>query len=190
MIIDESLPVYDVVERHRTEVRAPVERVYDAVRRLDLGGGSATVRSLLWLRGLAARLRPSSDRGAGEGRLSLTLDALLEGGGFVLLGERPNRELVLGLVGRFWTASGDLQRVDVSGFRDFGRPGYAKAAWNFCVEEGRDEGTTWLTTETRVLCLDEASRRRFRLYWTLIGPFSGLIRKDMLRCMKRQAEGS
>ena len=24
MLIDESLPVYDVVERHRTEVRAPV----------------------------------------------------------------------------------------------------------------------------------------------------------------------
>ena len=186
MLIDESLPVYDVVERHRTKVRAPVERVYDAVRRLDLGG-SATIRSLFWLRELPARLRPS-DRGAAGRRLGLTLDALLEGG-FVLLGERPNRELVLGLVGRFWTASGDLQRLDAGGFRDFRRPGYAKAAWNFSVEE-QDDGTTLLATETRVLCLDGASRRRFRLYWTLVGPFSGMIRKDVLRSIKRQAEFS
>ena len=49
---------------------------------------------------------------------------------------------------------------------------------------------TLLATETRVLCLDTASRRRFRLYWTLIGPFSGLIRKDILRSIKRQAEFS
>ena len=108
---------------------------------------------------------------------------------FALLGERPNRELVLGLVGRFWATSGDLQRLDAGEFRDFGRPGYAKAAWNFSVEEQHD-GTTLLTTETRVLCLDTASRRRFRLYWTLIGPFSGLIRKDILRSIKRQAEFS
>lgn len=184
MLIDESLPVYDVVERHHTEVRAPVERVYDAVRRLDLGS-SATIRSLFWLRELPARLR-RSDRCVGEGDQGLTLDALLESG-FVLLGERPNRELVLGLVGRFWTTSGDLQRLDASEFHDFGRPGYAKTAWNFSVTE-QHNGTTLLATETRVLCLDVVSRRRFRLYWTLIGPFSGLIRKVILRSIKRQAE--
>ncbi len=185
MLIDEFLPAYDVVECHRTEVRAPVERVYGAVCRLELGG-SGTVRLLLRLRELPTLLRPS-ERGVRR-RLSLTLDALLESG-FVLLGEEPNQELVLGLVGRFWTPSGDLQRLDAEGFRDFERPGYAKAAWNFSV--GRRDGgtTTMLATQTRVLCLDGASRRRFRLYWLFVRPFSGLIRREVLRSIKRRAEG-
>ena len=34
-----------------------------------------------------------------------------------------------------------------------------------------------LTTETRMLATDEASRRRFARYWRLIRPASGLIRR-------------
>jgi hypothetical protein len=45
-----------------------------------------------------------------------------------------------------------------------------------------------LATETRVLCLDDSSRRKFKLYWTLIAPFSGLIRNEALRVVKRAAE--
>ncbi len=182
MLIDELLPDYDVVERHQLDVRAPVERVYDAVRALNLRR-SRTIRWLFVLRELPALAR-SSDRG--NERLGLTLDGLLRSG-FVLLGEKPGQELVLGLVGRFWTPSGDIQRLGASGFRTFGGPGYAKAAWNFSLSE-REEGTTRLVTETRVLCLDGASRRRFRLYWLFIGPFSGLIRREMLRSIKRAAE--
>ena len=183
MLIDEFLPDHDVVERHQIGIRAPVERVYDAVRALDLSR-SRTIRWLFLLRELPALPRSS---GRGNTRLGLTLDGLL-GSGFVLLGETPRQEFLLGLVGRFWTPSGDIQRLDASGFRTFDRPGYAKAAWNFSLSEGED-GTTRLATETRVLCLDDASRRRFRLYWSFIGPFSALIRKEMLRSVKRAAEG-
>jgi hypothetical protein len=28
----------------------------------------------------------------------------------------------------------------------------------------------------------------FRAYWTIVGPFSGLIRREMLRLVKREAE--
>jgi hypothetical protein len=35
--------------------------------------------------------------------------------------------------------------------------------------------------ETRVALTDEQSRRRFRRYWLLIGPFSALIRRLALR---------
>jgi len=34
---------------------------------------------------------------------------------------------------------------------------------------------------------DAASRRRFRLYWLLIRPFSGLMRRLMLRAIAREA---
>ena len=184
-LIDELLPTYDVAERHHVEVRAPIEQVYAAARRLDLGG-SGVVRMLFWLRGLPALfLRPSNRDQAG--RLGLTLDALLDSG-FVLLDERPNEELVLGLVGRFWTPSGEIQRLTPKGFRDFQRPGYAKAVWNFSLS-GWAEGTTLLATETRVLCLDTTSRKRFLPYWAFVGRFSGLIRRQILRSIKRQAEG-
>ena len=43
-------------------------------------------------------------------------------------------------------------------------------------------------TETRVYCLDEVSRKRFKLYWMLIRPFSGLIRREILQAVKRNAE--
>ena len=176
MLIDDFLPGYDVGERHRTEVRAPADKVYAAVRRLDLS--RARVSMLLFrLRGLPAGLRAPS---------CLTLDDFLRTG-FILLGERPDEELLLGLVGRFWTPSGDLQRLNAEGFRRFDRPGFAKAAWNFSLS-GRPGGTVLLGTETRVLCTDAASRRRFRLYWLFIGAFSGLIRREALRAVKRNAE--
>ncbi|MDQ4004708.1 MAG: hypothetical protein M3135_00190 [Actinomycetota bacterium] len=44
-------------------------------------------------------------------------------------------------------------------------------------------------TETRVLCVDDRARRRFAVYWALIGPFSGWIRHDLLRGIARIAEG-
>jgi hypothetical protein len=182
MLIDDFLPVYDATERHRIDIRAPAEQVYAAVQTLDLGH-SPIVRWLFLLRGLPAfwlsRQKPKQP-------LGLTMDRLLKSG-FIVLGARPPQELVLGLVGRFWTAHGDIQQLDAAGFRSFDRPGYAKAVWNFSLTELAD-GLTRLHTETRVLCLDEASRWQFRLYWLFIRPFSGLIRREALHAIKRSVE--
>lgn len=184
MLIDEFLPIYDVVERHQIDVRASASTVYAAVRLLDLRD-VGLVRVLFRMRDLPARLRPS---GPGAQRLGLTIDELLEGG-FVLLGDRPPRELLLGLVGRFWTPTGSLVRVNAAEFRRFDHTGNAKAVWNFSLAEHAD-GTVRLTTETRVRCSDDTSRKRFLLYWRLMGPFSGLIRRQMLGSIKRRAEAS
>jgi hypothetical protein len=53
--------------------------------------------------------------------------------GFVLLGETPEQELLLGLVGKFWTASGCIQRLNAAIFRNFATPGFAKAVWSFSL---------------------------------------------------------
>ena len=53
----------------------------------------------------------------------------------------------------------------------------------------RLDGRT-LTTETTVFAADAASRRRFRPYWLVIRPFSGLVRRLWLRAIKRRAEAS
>lgn len=147
---------------------ALVER---CVRELDLGG-SRIVRLLFRLRGM-----PRSGIGL-EG---------LERMGFRVLAHEPEREVVLGLIGRFWTREGQLRRFEPHEFASFDEPGWAKATWSFRVAPLPD-GRSLLETETRVHCTDAASRRRFRLYWMAIRPFSGLIRRVALREVKRNAE--
>ena len=43
-------------------------------------------------------------------------------------------------------------------------------------------------TETRVLCIGRAATLRFWPYWLAIKPFSGLIRREILRLIKQEAE--
>jgi hypothetical protein len=189
-LIDRFLPAYDVAASYAVDVAAPPERAWAAVRALEMRG-SPIVRGLFLLRSLPVLLahprRTLAARRAGHRGLGLTLDQLLRGG-FTLLGERPGEELLLGLVGRFWRADGGIVRVAAEEWRDWERPGYARAAWNFTLAPGAD-GAVRLATETRVRCTDEASRRRFLRYWRLVGPFSGIIRRDMLRSVRRAAEG-
>jgi hypothetical protein len=63
----------------------------------------------------------------------------------------------------------------------------ARGLWNFKVVAAGDRETI-LSTETRVTCGDPASRRRFRLYWLVIRPFSGLVRIIMLRAIRDAAQ--
>jgi hypothetical protein len=105
--------------------------------------------------------------------------------GFVRVGGVAGREMVFGLVGRFWKLVPDLKRVTPEEFPGFTEEGWAKGAIDFAVSPRA--GGTELSTETRVLCFGEVARRRFRFYWNLIEPFSGLIRVDLLRAVRRQA---
>ncbi len=104
MLIDEYLPIYDVRDRHDVEVHAPVERIYGAVRAMDISEARVT-RLLFRLRGL-----PSPPR--------FTLDDFLKMR-FILLGERTDEELLLGLVGKFWTPAGELRLLTRGEFKNF-----------------------------------------------------------------------
>lgn len=175
------MPVYDVSEYHETRIRAEIEAVYDALWNVDLGS-SLIVRALLRVRAL-----PSLFKSGAKRDVKLNLETLLRSSGFVLLGEARPSEIALGLVGQFWRLSGGTCAIRADEFKDFTEQGFAKAVWNFSlVEAGEDR--TRVATETRVLCLDRTSKRRFRLYWALIAPFSGLIRREVLRTIRREAE--
>lgn len=191
MLIDELMPTWDVTERHQVIVRAPIEQTYHALRTSNLGA-SWIVRTLMFLRQLPALLRARRAGGRRRRRPGfsvLNLESAVRGG-FTLLGERAPAEVALGLTGQFWKVSGGLRRhVDGAQFRAFSEPGYAKTIMGFALRELPD-GSTALNTETRVLCTDASSRRLFRRYWLLIGPFSALIRLEMLRIVRRQAESA
>jgi hypothetical protein len=187
VLIDRHMPVFDVAERHATVVDAPADRTYAAVRHVDLAG-SAVIRTLYAARRTFALSRRSSGhRGAGR-RRSMTLDDLVCDG-FVWLEDVPPEELVLGVVGAFWTPRGRIHRLPADAFDAFDRPGLAKAAWNFRVLPDGDT-RSFLTTETRVHVPDEGSRRKFLLYWSVVGPFSATIRRRALALIAADASGS
>ena len=106
------------------------------------------------------------------------------------LEEDPGRELVFGIAGKFWRYDGGLRRLaDRQAFLDFAEEGFVKAAWNLRIDDERAE-VCRLSTETRIAYFGPAARRKFRLYWTFIGPFSGAIRTGILRGVRRRAEES
>ena len=169
--IDEFLPNYHFSERHEVEINAPAATVYASVMACDLTQ-SLIVKWLFQLRRL-----PWDD---------VTLDAL-EKIGFRTLSTHRDREVVMGLVGRFWTLSGGILTIDPDEFVSFDAPGYAKAAFNFRAQP-RSNGRTGLTTETRIWCTSSRSKMLFGFYWAGIRPFSGMIRREWLRTVKRRAE--
>jgi hypothetical protein len=195
VVLNELMPVYDVCERHHTLVRAPPDVVFRAIRAADLTGGRLT-RAMLAVRAIPAavfafasgpraalaewRTRRSERRGAG--RL-----AEFERAGFRVIAEHAPQELVIGLLGRFWTPRGGLCANVTTAHFAVGPPvGHALAGWNFTVTP-RPDGWSELRTETRVWCAPDA-RVKFRAYWLVVGPGSGFIRRAMLRAIRREAE--
>jgi hypothetical protein len=161
-LLSDVLPRWDVRKRHAIELQATPERVWSALGDTTLGE-MPIARMLFRLRGLPS----ASDRG------------LLDLEGFQRIAEEPGRELVVGAVGRPWIVTEHLRRdADV---RTFSEPGYAKLALNVTYD-----GHT-LATETRVQLTDARSRLWFKLYWLVVGPFSGLVRKAWLRAIARRA---
>ena len=171
MLIDQVLPKYDEREYHQIEIKANRRKVYQSARSIDFSD-SFIIRTLFRLRGLPAT--------------STNLDGLLQVG-FLLVHEIPHEEFVLGLVGKFWTLRAQLLKLDTVQYSEFKQSGYAKLAWNFAIQESAP-GLVRLSTETRIVCTDSHSKSRFKLYWSLIGRFSGLTRREMLRSVKRKIE--
>jgi hypothetical protein len=182
MLIDSFVPNPDAVEVHQLLINAPQKAVYEALWTADLGG--ATIKLLLLVRSIPAivtrrsRLRPRNRK--------ITMQTLIDSG-FGLLSESPSEELVLGVTGRFWRPTGNLKPFNRADFDGPVPPGFARAAWNFSLQ-AESPNRTLLRTETRVVCGDTASRRKFRAYWLLVRPFSGLIRLIMLRRIRMVAE--
>lgn len=191
MLLDDLMPVFDVAERHHIRVRAAPTTVFSAIKSFDLSDSLLT-RTLLFLRAVPAALTaiarsPHTVFTELRARRAELRFVDFERAGFRVVAERPPEELVIGVLGKFWSTRGEL-RADVSAAHFATDPprGYALAAWNFTVLSQQD-GTTQLRTETRVRCAPDA-RLRFRLYWLLIRPGSGLMRRAMLRAIRRQAE--
>ncbi|MBN1528060.1 MAG: hypothetical protein JW895_03310 [Thermoleophilaceae bacterium] len=177
MILDDQMPAWDVRERHSIRVAASPERTLAAAREVT-GREIPLLRGLMAVRTLGVSLR---------GRTDVPLLRGFERMGFAVVGASED-EVAYGSAGRFWRPSGGLLHLPPGEFAAFAEPGFAKAGFNFRVEAAPGGGCV-LTTETRVLGTDPGARRRFRAYWTVVRPGSGLIRRDWLRAIRARAEG-
>jgi len=188
LLIDRHLPTYDVTRLRHAVVNATPEVAYDAVREVNLTRIGVGPRLLSELRYLPARIL-ARVRGTEppETPESVTFDELTAGTGYVVLDESPGEEFVLGAVGKFWKPEIEWADVDAEDFSAFDRPGYAKLAIGVSVRPyGSDR--TLVTYEARTATTDEQSRRRFRRYWTIIGPFAGYLMGRVLRTVRADLE--
>ena len=176
--IDGFLPTSDFRATYEIRIDAPASVVYECLLRSDFREA--------WLVRLLMCIR--SGKRLPRNRMPGDLRQRLQGTGFVVLAEAPNEEIVIGVAGRFWRPDGGrCMELTAKDFAGFSRPSYAKVAWNFKLREESPQSTV-LSTETRIKCFGQAALWKFRSYWSLVGPFSGLMRKAILKQVKTEAE--
>jgi hypothetical protein len=183
--LEELMPTYDVKAAYSICIAATPQRVWEELLNADFTS-MPIARRLMRLRTLGRRKPPS-----GQPRTLATMGAG-RAGGFLEISRVPGQEIVLAIVGRFWLPHAPVLRDwKAEEFPTLAPHGFAKAAWNFYLTTEGDKAsgnTTRLGTETRVLCFGRSARMQFRLYWFVIGFFSGSIRKEMLQIVKRNCE--
>lgn len=173
MLQHKYLPKWHFQHTESVHIRKGVEEVFPIVRDLDFSDS----RLLYWL--FKVRGIPVPECLSLKGLESLN---------FTRLEEVKNKELIIGLVGKFWTFKGHLRKFESRDFKDAEFEDYARATWSFqLIPLSANE--TFLVTETRIFCPTRSSKLKFRLYWFFIKPFSSLVRTRILKSIRRKAEG-
>ncbi|MBX7221787.1 MAG: hypothetical protein K1Y36_17675 [Blastocatellia bacterium] len=185
MLLDTFLPQADFQEFHAIRIHSPAEKVFQSIKNVTITELPLT-RTLMRIRMLPARL-------SGDRSRFLAIDRPLvswAANSGLILAEDAGHEMVFGIIGQFWKASGGLLATPpgIGEFLAFQQAGFAKAATNFYLSEGTGANETRLSTETRIQALDGATRRKFGWYWRLIQPGSAFIRREWLNAVKKRAE--
>lgn len=185
-VLDELLPNARFRTQHSLAIQAPADEVLRAFEQLTVSDLRLAM-ALFAVRLLPGRLlgrrrpRPSSNVTAREFFLAA---------GFTELRTIDTGSSVFGFVGQPWrldTRSATRRDVGADDFVAFAEPGYVKAVTGVLVRPVNASGTTSvLMTQTRVIATSPAAERRFRPYWLAVEPFSGVVRMDMLRAVRRR----
>jgi hypothetical protein len=198
MLVDQFLPVYDVSDSVATVVQADLSKTWDALMAVDLievGRQRPMVAVLGALRALPEIVGhmlhgEAPSRPPAQLRFHDLTEQPLGDGGWVLLGERPQDEIALGLVGKFWRPIIPFAKVAAGDFRDFSEPGYAKTVYSLSVR-ALDEQRTLLSAVMRTATTDAEARRWFRRYWTFgVGSGAHVLVNGVIDLVREMAESS
>jgi hypothetical protein len=110
-------------------------------------------------------------------------------GGWVLLDQRNEDEIALGLVGKFWRPVIEFAAVrSPAQFADFAEPGFAKTIYALSLRALDDERTL-LRGVMRTATTDAHARQWFRRYWTLgVGSGAHVLVNGLLDVTRELAE--
>jgi hypothetical protein len=188
VLLDGQLRHYDVVERHEIAVAAPREHTIRATRHSDFVRALFPVaRSVLEMRDVPGSIRDVAGRArhlAPDTTFTLA-DALAWG--FVLLGERRDRAILVGGIGKLWKPDVAFLPVDPAEFRAFHEPKYVKLAVAFWAQAfGRDKSI--LRFEARAAATDDSARAHLRRWYRVVRPFTTFFMRAALAGIKGDAE--
>ncbi len=177
--LDAIMPEYQFSERHSVRTRARPEQVMQATRE-STWSDLKSLDTLMKIRGAMLR-EPFRNTGffLPEKRVS---DAFAASG---YLSDTSEHEFVM-----FGAVNTRLKRsVALNNWQEFvayREQGAVKTAFDFRAE---DAGGGWTTiiTETRMMVHNDSTRGA-AIYWRLIVPGSGLLRREWLDGIKRRAE--
>jgi hypothetical protein len=182
MDLDDVVPVADHVTSQSRVIDAPPSVVWAELHRLQLT--SLPVSLLL----SAVRALPVllSGRGRRGGRDRTFLDVVP----IPLLFSEPPSVVVFGGPLQTWRLFGGTKppALDADGLRAWSEPGWVKAGMDFRLTP-RGHGTE-LSSETRVVSTDDATRRRFARYWLFVQPGSTAIRWEVLTAVQLRARAA
>ena len=197
MFAEKLLPAYDVSVSVAVAVDAEPAPVWEELlkvdllevgRRAPLTGALGALRALPEL--VADLLHGERPAGPPESLRLLDLSEVAPAeGGWVLLGQRPQKSIALGMVGRFWRPVISYAPVaDADAFRTFDEPGWGKTVYELSLEPLTDGGTL-LCGLMRTATTDEHARRWFRRYWMLgVGSGAHLLVGSLLELVRERAE--
>lgn len=194
-LVDEFLPTYDVSDAVANVVTADVATTWNALLEADLidVGRKRPLAAVLG----ALRMVPDTlshvlhgelPKAPARMRLADLPQLPMQNGGWVLLGERPNDEIALGLVGKFWRPVIAFKNVSAQDFKTFAEPGYAKTVYALSVRP-IDEKHTLLSAVTRTATTDTDARQWFRRYWTFgVGSGAHVLINGLIDVVREAAE--
>ncbi len=167
-LLNKYLSRFQFNEVHTIHANANAEMCYDAALNLDLAK-SKIIKLLFQLRGLPFKRS--------------RLNEVTEDMRFTLLEENKYREFLYG-----FRLKNKIEWItDKNEFMENTSSYSMKAGWSFSFHED-EKGMTEIRTETRVYCFNLKTKIVFGMYWFLIRLFSGWIRIEMLKLIKKRAE--
>ena len=179
-LLDRFIPDPEVAEHHQIDINAPADVVLIAAKEMEFLT-SPVIRAIFKTRELFLGGEPDNREHP------TALVDQMQSIGWVVLAERPGREIVFGSVTQPWQATPVFRSVPAGEFLAFAEPGYVKIIWTLRADP-IDHARSSFHTETRVCTTDAAARRRFRNYWSFVAPGVEVIRMAMLRPLKRAVE--
>lgn len=174
------IPRPDAYDSHEIVIAAPADVVFDRAATVDVGS-LPIVRAIFWLRSKVIGDAPVTRKPQG-------IVAETRGLGWGVLAEEPRRVLVMGAATRPWEKNLTFRAIAPEAFHAFAEPNLVKIVWTIEAEP-LGQACTRFRTETRAYATDVHARRRFTLYWILFSVGIHFIRWNMLREIRRQAEG-